>query len=77
MASYEQYVNLTKSEIKIIKKDEKRYKAKMYQRVRRRNYNTLVSSLERERDELEIELAMIKMEVAELWKAEIILLKRL
>ena len=73
----EQYQNLTKSEKEYLKKMRKRHKAKMYQREKRRDYMTQVSSLEKERDLLQKELSMLKMEVTELWHEEIKLLQRL
>ncbi|KAI6654393.1 hypothetical protein LOD99_790 [Oopsacas minuta] len=73
----EQYQNLTKGEKEQVKKLRKRYKAKMYQREKRRDYMTQVSSLEKERDQLQRELSMLRMEVTELWQEEIKLLQRL
>ena len=73
----EQYQSLTKSEKEQYKRMRKRHKAKMYQREKRRDYMTQVSCLERERNQLQRELDMLKVEVDELWQEEIKLLKRL
>ena len=73
----EQYQNLTKGEKEHLKKMRKRHKAKIYQREKRRDYMTQVSSLEKERDVLQKELSLLKMEVTELWHEEIKLLQRL
>lgn len=77
LALAEEYQNLTKSEKEQVKKMRKRYKAKMYQREKRRDYMTHVSSLEKERDMLQRELSVLRMEVTELWQEEIKLLQRL
>ncbi len=59
-----------------LKKTKKRQKAKMYQREKRQNYVNQISTLQEERDQLQLHLSALQQEVCDLWETEVTLLKK-
>ena len=70
-------INFTEKEKQYLRKQRRKFKAKMYQREKRQVYLDEVEILKKEKARLELELETMKKERDNLWVIEVELLKSL